>query len=127
MPNDEPVQALSFQNQSQKNQNNSERRHVPYERAHQEYARRVAANISNTSPKIELRPPFGHPTVLPSKMGHEHGRCEQRKSLNEIMKRSVQPTSQPRQDRHGFVTRTRSPHISALKTCRVRGQNDLGK
>jgi hypothetical protein len=73
--------------QRQKDQDNPERRHVPYKGAQQKNPRCVQGEIDNTSPKIELSTPLGHPTVCGSNMRCQDGCSKQRKRLDEIVQR----------------------------------------
>src|SRR5215510_12538562 len=72
-------------NQRQKDQDNPERCHVPYKGAQQKNPRCVQGEIDNTSPKIELSTPLGHPAVCGSHMRCEDCCSEQRKRLDEIV------------------------------------------
>ena len=77
--------------QRQKDQDDPERSDVPNKGAQQKNARCVQGEISDATPKIELNAQFRQPTVCGCNMCCQDGRSKQRKRLDEILQRPLQP------------------------------------
>ena len=67
------------------------------------HAHRIERHIGDAAPEIELHAPEGELAVAAREMGNDHGGGEERKGLEEIALRPLQPRRHAGQGRHRCV------------------------
>src|SRR5216683_3080821 len=99
---------------------------VADQRSEQGGRRDVERNVDDASREVHLRPNGAHPSISTRDLHQQYRRSEQRKGLQEVAKRSLEPARDPR-ERWPCLSRRGCPPITHLQARRVSTKENLNE
>src|SRR5258707_12674325 len=99
---------------------------VPDERSEQGDRRDVERKVDDASREVHLRPNGAHPSISTRDLHQQYRRSEQRKGLQEVAKRSIEPARDPR-ERWPCLSRRGCPLITYLQARGMSTEDNLNE